>query len=181
LEKHCALLFLLFASLSQTLAGCGGPDAGCKVESNVGARELAQAKATLESDFSLVLLTEWLSSEGQGQLMAANLCFAWPRPLRNVPRGISAGEMRLVPEFTPKRYSGKGIPEGWEKTVASGVLERLAVDNALDFELFGWAADLILSRVRAVAGVAIAAQLPHLNSSKAIKSAALVPSKHSRE
>jgi len=88
----------------KALAGCGGPRSGCAVEGNaVGHRELALARAALAEAFSVVLITEWLGSEGQGALLATALCFAWPRPFMAVPRGSAAGTHRAVPDFTPKR------------------------------------------------------------------------------
>lgn len=147
----------------KTLAGCGGPGSGCRVEDDgVGSKELTRAKLVLEANFSLVLLTEWLSSEGQGALMADALCFAWPRPLQSVPRGTAAGLLRHVPEFTPKRYSGTGIPDGWATTVNPLTIQALRRDNALDLELFSWAADFVRRRVRALAGEIAVSNLPLL-------------------
>ena len=150
----------------RTLAGCGGAGVACAGDGEVGEVELAAAKAALAADFSLVLLTEWLGSEGQGRLLAKSLCFEWPRPVLRVPRGIAAGEWRAIPEFSPKRYSGKGIPEDWAAGVSPSTFRRLTLDNELDYRLFHWAADLVRGRVRSAAGPAAAATLPQLNATK---------------
>lgn len=147
----------------KTLAACGGPESGCSVDKHVGARELDKAKAALRNDFSLVLITEWLGAEGQKMLMANALCFAWPPPKLMVPRGISRGELRSIPEFTPKRYSGQGVPAGWADGISAELIRRLRKENAVDHELFIWAAELVHGRIQRIAGHVLASQLPKLN------------------
>jgi len=161
----------------KTLASCGGVGVACKTEQQqssttattaaavgaVGGKELEIAKNVLEKEFTLVLLTEWLGSEAQRRLVASELCFEWPRPvLRN-----RQGEMRAVPELTPKRaaggHSATRPAAGWEVPSNPQTYARLLRENSLDLELFQYASQLVKRRVHSTQGAAMAAALPRLN------------------
>lgn len=126
------------------LAQCDGArDLVC--QSGVGRQQLAQAQRTLEQNFDVVLISEWLQAPPQIALLAKLLCFehdvARGLPHKPFLDGRHGNQTREVPTFKPKRPAGGHsnlCPPGWTPDAAD--MAQLRSDNALDIELYEWAA-----------------------------------------
>ena len=114
----------------------GAAEAGCV--GGVGPRQLAQAKALLAARFHAVLVTEWLDHPATVEWLGRLFCFPTrPRALRKHKKLGLVPFPLLAKKAAPGGHSTHR-PAGWAP--AAPALARLEALNALDLELFTWAA-----------------------------------------
>lgn len=111
---------------------------------------LDAAKRFLATAFDDVLVAEWLSHPATSERLAGPLCYeATERAFRRPNRRSKTADALVQPSFLAKRAPGgrsDARPPDWAPD--DDAARRVAANNRFDAELYAWAADRELAKLR---------------------------------